>query len=138
MAITHEGGMTSAQLEVVWRPSTAMRHIPACDAREVDDRLNPPQGANMSTHSMKGRHHGQGMTEYIIVVALIAIAAVGVYNYFGKTVRSQTSAMAQGLAGDEGKSTKDSKKAGEQANAATNAADAQKGLSNFGQDSGNH
>jgi len=26
---------------------------------------------------------GQGMTEYIIIVALIAVAAIGVYSYFG-------------------------------------------------------
>ncbi len=44
---------------------------------------------------------GQGMTEYIIIVALIAIAAVGVYNLFGKTVRNQTAAMASGLAGND-------------------------------------
>ena len=79
---------------------------------------------------------GQGMTEYIIIVALIAVAAVGVYNYFGKTVRSQTAAMAQGLAGEEDKSLKDSKAAGQQANAATNAANAQKGLKEFGKEIG--
>ena len=33
------------------------------------------------------RASGQGMTEYIIIVALIAIAAIGVYSFFGQTVR---------------------------------------------------
>jgi hypothetical protein len=84
------------------------------------------------------RARGQGMTEYIIIVALIAIGAIGVYNYFGKTVRSQTSAMAQGLAGEEDKSLKDSKAAGTNAAAATNAANAQKGIKEFGKDSGQH
>lgn len=42
---------------------------------------------------------GQGMTEYIIVVALIAIAAIGVYTAFGKTVRGQMAVTAQALAG---------------------------------------
>jgi len=43
---------------------------------------------------------GQGMTEYIIVVALIAIAAIGVYTAFGKTVRGQMAVTAEALAGN--------------------------------------
>ena len=42
---------------------------------------------------------GQGMTEYIIIVALIAIAAIGVYSYFGETVRHQTAGMAKEMSG---------------------------------------
>lgn len=42
------------------------------------------------------------MTEYIIIVALIAIAAIAVYQLFGRTVRSQTAAIAQELAGNDG------------------------------------
>ncbi len=45
---------------------------------------------------------GQGMTEYIIIVALIAVAAIGVYQFFGQVVRSQTSAIAREVAGLEG------------------------------------
>jgi Flp pilus assembly pilin Flp len=45
------------------------------------------------------RARGQGMTEYIIVVALVAIAAIGVYTAFGKTVRGQMAVTAQALAG---------------------------------------
>jgi Tfp pilus assembly protein FimT len=45
------------------------------------------------------RPRGQGMTEYIIVVALIAIAAIGVYTAFGKTLRGQMAVTAQSLAG---------------------------------------
>ena len=48
------------------------------------------------------RQHGQGMTEYIIIVALIAIAAIATYNYFGETVRQQTTAIAQELSGQSG------------------------------------
>ena len=47
---------------------------------------------------------GQGMTEYIIIVALIAIAAIAVYGLFGETLRSQVGGMAQELAGDDGTS----------------------------------
>jgi type IV pilus assembly protein PilA len=45
------------------------------------------------------RQLGQGMTEYIIIVALIAIAAIGVYKAFGGMVRGQTSAASSALGG---------------------------------------
>jgi Tfp pilus assembly protein FimT len=48
----------------------------------------------------KTSQRGQGMTEYIIVVALVAIAAIGVYTAFGKTVRGQMAVTAQALAGN--------------------------------------
>ena len=48
----------------------------------------------------KNRQNGQGMTEYIIVVALIAIAAIGVYSQFGKAIRGQMSGMTQELGGE--------------------------------------
>ena len=51
---------------------------------------------------LKQRQRGQGMTEYIIVVALIAVAAIAVYQLFGQVVRSQTAAMARELAGQDG------------------------------------
>lgn len=47
---------------------------------------------------------GQGMSEYIIIVALVAVAAIGVYQLFGQVVRSQTAAMAKELAGEDGSS----------------------------------
>ncbi|UTF59437.1 pilus assembly protein [Gilvimarinus sp. DA14] len=47
----------------------------------------------------KMKQLGQGMTEYIIIVALIAIAAITVYNLFGDTVRSQVGDMAAELGG---------------------------------------
>lgn len=45
---------------------------------------------------------GQGMTEYIIVVALVAVAAIAVYQFFGQVIRSQTAAIAMELAGEDG------------------------------------
>ena len=47
------------------------------------------------------RQLGQGMTEYIIIVALIAIAAIAVYGFFGDTIQAQMGAMTQELAGDK-------------------------------------
>ena len=45
---------------------------------------------------------GQGMTEYIIIVALIAIAAIAAYSFFGDTVRMQVGNMAAELGGGTG------------------------------------
>lgn len=42
---------------------------------------------------------GQGMTEYIIIVALIAVAAIGVYSLFGKSIRNQVAGLAQEMTG---------------------------------------
>ena len=48
---------------------------------------------------------GQGMTEYIIIVALIAIAAIAVYSLFGTTVKNQVAGMAKELSGGDGSSS---------------------------------
>ncbi|MFC3338889.1 hypothetical protein [Paracandidimonas soli] len=48
------------------------------------------------------RQSGQGMTEYVIVVALVAVAAIAVYQSFGQVIRGQTAAMAKELAGEDG------------------------------------
>jgi len=45
------------------------------------------------------RQLGQGMTEYIIIVALIAVSAIGVYSLFGKTIRNQVAGLAGEVAG---------------------------------------
>ncbi len=53
----------------------------------------------------KGAGHnqrGQGMTEYLVIVALVAVAAIAVYQSFGQVIRSQTAAMAKELAGEDG------------------------------------
>jgi Flp pilus assembly pilin Flp len=62
------------------------------------------------------RCRGQGMTEYIVVVALVAVAAIGVYTAFGKTLRGQMAATAQSLAGKStSQARSDSNDAGEEA-----------------------
>ncbi len=42
---------------------------------------------------------GQGMTEYIIIVALIAVAAIGVYSFFGEAIRAQMAGMTNEISG---------------------------------------
>lgn len=57
-----------------------------------------------SRHIRRGavrRQHGQGMTEYIIVVALISVAAIGVYTLFGQAIRNQTAGLALEVAGQD-------------------------------------
>jgi Flp pilus assembly pilin Flp len=53
-------------------------------------------------HTSKRKALGQGMMEYIIIVAMIAIAAIGVYSMFGKTIRNQTAGLAKELSGKNG------------------------------------
>jgi len=52
-----------------------------------------------NTGSGRRNQRGQGMTEYIIIVALIAIASITVVSMFGGTVRNQIGGMAQELSG---------------------------------------
>lgn len=80
----------------------------------------------------RNRQLGQGMTEYIIITALIAIAAIAAVSYFGGTVRSQIGGMAQELSGTTASSAI--------GNAKTNAKAAEKegkdkqGMSNYTND----
>jgi len=68
------------------------------------------------------RQSGQGMTEYIIIVALVAVAAIGVYQYFGQVMRAQTAAVAKELAGEDGTAqTKAAKAAAQGAGTQTKA-----------------
>ena len=44
---------------------------------------------------------GQGMTEYIIIVALIAVAAIGVVTLFGDEIRDMFGASDEALSGED-------------------------------------
>ena len=75
---------------------------------------------------------GHGMTEYIVVVAVVAVAAIGVYSMLGQTIRNQTAGIAQEISGND---------AGAAINAATSSAAAartqanvRKDLKNYNQD----
>jgi Flp pilus assembly pilin Flp len=73
---------------------------------------------------------GQGMMEYIIIVALIAVSAIGVYAMFGKTVRNQTAGLANEVAGKKADIAKATASAGE----AATRADATKGMADYNAD----
>jgi Flp pilus assembly pilin Flp len=80
-------------------------------------------------NSSKKKMLGQGMTEYIIIVALIAIAAIGVFSAFGTTVKSQVAAMAQELGGNSGSVA--TKAAGDSGKSAESKAAQNNKLNNF-------
>lgn len=77
------------------------------------------------------KQFGQGMTEYIIIVALIAIAAIGIYTIFGDTIRGQMSSMTSELAGNNAATTGRAAITASTANQTT--AEANRTLSNFEQ-----
>lgn len=73
---------------------------------------------------------GQGMTEYIIIVALIAVAAIAVYQFFGQTVRSQTAGIAMELSGQSAQTAVNN--AQQAANQAQTDGNTRRGLANYG------
>ncbi|HJX74633.1 MAG TPA: hypothetical protein VJ307_10845 [Candidatus Deferrimicrobiaceae bacterium] len=62
---------------------------------------------------------GQGLTEYIIIVALVAIAAIGVVNIFGNQLRHQFSTIIASMSGSSVQVTSLAEKAKQQANQRT-------------------
>jgi Flp pilus assembly pilin Flp len=42
---------------------------------------------------------GQGLTEYIIIVALVAVAGIGIVNIFGNQLRNQFNTIVKAMAG---------------------------------------
>lgn len=42
---------------------------------------------------------GQGLTEYIIIVALVAVAGIGIVNIFGNQLRNQFNTVVKAMAG---------------------------------------
>ena len=48
---------------------------------------------------------GQTMVEYIIIVALIAIALVGIFSFFGRTVHKKVKGAAEELTTEKASDT---------------------------------
>ncbi len=88
--------------------------------------------SQLSKHITKLQQRGQGMTEYIVIVALIAVAAIAVYQFFGQTIRAQTSGIAQEVSGN---SAKDAiKNAKDSADLAVTEGTTKKGLESYKND----
>lgn len=45
---------------------------------------------------------GQGLSEYLVIVGLIAVASIAAVGFLGGTVRSQVAAVANEIAGGDG------------------------------------
>lgn len=84
----------------------------------------------LARNGSRVRQRGQGMTEYIIITALIAIAAIAAVTYFGSTVRAQVGAMGKELGGQDATSTIN--RAKNQGNAAAAAGEKKKDLQSYG------
>lgn len=81
----------------------------------------------------KKRSLGQGMTEYIIIVGVIAVAAIGVFGFLGDAIQEQTAGLATEISGGDAGAQITASQA-----AATNAAaaaDTHKSLANYNQNS---
>ena len=74
-----------------------------------------------SEKNFKKSECGQGMTEYLIIVALIAVSAFGVYRFLGTTISNKTAAIALSIAEQDSSASQDAAAA-----AAKNAAAAAK------------
>jgi len=55
--------------------------------------------------AIRSKQAGQGMTEYIIIVALIAVAAIAVYGFFGDAIRAQMGTMTGAISGNAAATT---------------------------------
>jgi pilus assembly protein Flp/PilA len=49
---------------------------------------------------------GQGLTEYIIITALVAIAGIGIVNIFGNQLRNQFHTIVKAMSGSSDASVK--------------------------------
>ncbi len=83
----------------------------------------------------KKRSLGQGMTEYIIIVGVIAIAAIGTFGYFGDVMQNQAAGMAQELSGSAAGGGAERLRAQGFAGNATRSSAAHKTLGNYDQNS---
>ena len=75
------------------------------------------------------QQRGQGMTEYLVIVSLIAVAAIGIYTLFGQTLRNQTAGLALEVSGQDAQNAISS--APTTANNASNYANRRKGLDSY-------
>jgi Flp pilus assembly pilin Flp len=79
----------------------------------------------------RATQRGQGMTEYIIIVALIAVAAIITYQFFGSAVRNQTASIASEIGGDQAAAKTAADKAEADGKAATTDATNKRTLSDY-------
>lgn len=82
-------------------------------------------------HSQLRKQLGQGMSEYIIITALVAVAGIGLFAAFGDTLQNQMAGMSQEMAGRSANT--DIQNASTTANTARTRAAQADSLSNYNQ-----
>ena len=65
-----------------------------------------------SKKQTQSKRRGQGMTEYILIVSLIAIASIGVTTLFGNNLRNLFGMAADVLAGQDNVTNRNVENAG--------------------------
>lgn len=91
--------------------------------------MRPVTFKSASIQSRQATQRGQGMTEYIIIVALIAVAAIGVNQFFGEAIRHQMAGIATEISGKDASDLESKSQAA--AGKAGTAAGQSKGLANY-------
>ncbi len=87
------------------------------------------KGQKLGQTSSAVKQLGQGMTEYIVIVALVAVAAIGVYSLLGQTIRNQTAGLALEISGKDASTA--IAEAGTSATTSETNAKVDKGLANY-------
>lgn len=82
--------------------SLKVKSIRGCD--DSSSKVSANEIGRCGHQHRRDKQLGQGMTEYIIIVALVAVAAIAVYQSFGRVIRAQTAAIANELAGEKSSS----------------------------------
>lgn len=90
-----------------------------------------PRSVPARRKSAAGRQRGQGMTEYLVIVALVAIAAIGVYTLFGQSIRNQVAGLTLEVSGQDAQTA--IAQAKQNATTARTNANQRKGLENYNQ-----
>lgn len=80
---------------------------------------------------LRARQFGQGMSEYIIITALVAVAGIGLFAAFGDVLQNQMAGLSREMAGQAG--ANDVQAAQGAATAARNRAAGAQNLSTYNQ-----
>lgn len=80
---------------------------------------------------LRSRQFGQGMSEYIIITALVAVAGIGLFAAFGDVLQNQMAGLSREMAGQS--AAQDVTRAQTSATAARNRAAQAENLSNYNQ-----
>src|SRR5439155_9708980 len=78
-----------------------------CAGRPFGSTLLDGQGVSMRqfVRRLLRSESGQGLSEYLIIVALVAVAAIGVLTVFGRDIRELFSGTTDSLAGNQATNT---------------------------------